>query len=299
MDRLDILKTKITNQNKIIAIAQAAENDILLVVKEALEKSYCSFMLFDREEKLKKVAKEVNLDLTQTGLEIRHCDSKPELEAVKEISNGNAHILMKGGLPTKSLLRAVLNKEFGLRSNSVLSHVALFEVPNQDRLIFLTDAAMNINPTLNDKTKIIKNTVDVARAIGVDKPKVAALAPVEVVNEAMPSTTDAAILTQMSRRNQIENCIVDGPLAFDIAVSNQALKQKGIISPVEGRADILLAPNIEVGNALYKSFVYFANAKVASIISGAIAPVILTSRADSKENKMYSLLLALNATTKL
>lgn len=296
MDRLDILKTKITSQNTIIAIAQAAENDVLSVVKEALEKSYCSFMLFDREEKLKKVANEVNLDLIQTGLKIHHCDSGPELEAVKEISKGNAHILMKGGLSTKSLLKAVLNKEFGLRSNGVLSHVALFEIPNQDRLIFLTDAAMNIDPTINDKTKIIKNAVDVARSIGIDKPKVAALAPVEVVNEAMPSTTDAAILTQMSRRNQIKECVVDGPLAFDVAVSNQALKQKGIDSPIGGRADILLAPNIEVGNALYKAFVYFANAKVASIISGAKVPVILTSRADSKENKMYSLLLALNAT---
>lgn len=295
MKHLDELRNTVTSEKTIIAIARAAEVDILSVVKEALKKSYCSFVLFDNKEKIKETAQTVDLDLSQACLEIQDCDRMPEVEAVKSISQGRAHILMKGGLPTKSLLKAVLNKEYGLRSDSVLSHVALFEIPNQDRLIFLTDAAMNINPTLNDKTNIIKNTVEVARNIGVDMPKVAALAPVEVVNEAMPSTMDAAVLTQMSRRNQIKNCIVDGPLAFDVSISSKALQQKYITSSVEGNADILLAHNIEVANALYKSFVYFANAKVASIISGATAPIILTSRADSSENKMYSLLLALNA----
>lgn len=221
--------------------------------------------------------------------------SQAGMEAVKSIRNGRAHILMKGNIPTKTLLQSVLNKEYGLRTSTVLSHVAVFEIPTQDRLILLTDAAMNIEPDLKQKSGIIQNAVQVAHQLNIEHPKAAALAPVEVVNEAIPSTIDAALLTQMATRNQIKGCEVEGPLAFDAAVSKVAARHKGLNSNVAGEADILLVPTLEVGNALYKSFVYFANAKVASIISGAKVPIVLTSRSDSSESKMYSLLLALTA----
>jgi phosphate butyryltransferase len=199
---------------------------------------------------------------------------------------------MKGNVPTAVLLKAVLNKEFGLRTGHVLSHVAAFEIPDYNRLIFVTDAAMNIAPDLNQKVQIVKNAVNVARSLGIECPKVAPLAAVEVVNPDMQATLDAAVLTQMNARGQIQNCQIDGPLALDNAVSAFAAEHKGIVSEVAGQADILLVPTIEVGNVLYKSLIYFAKAKVGAVIAGAKAPIVLTSRADSAESKLYSLAVA-------
>lgn len=199
---------------------------------------------------------------------------------------------MKGNVPTATILKEVLNKEYGLRTGSVLSHVAAFEVPDYDQLIFVTDAAMNVAPDLNQKVQIVQNSVQVARALGIEMPKVAPLAAVEVVNPTMQATVDAALLTQMNNRGQIKDCIVDGPLALDNAVSALAAEHKGIKSEVAGQADILFVPTIEVGNVLYKSLIYFAKAKVGAIIAGAKAPIVLTSRADSAESKLYSLALA-------
>src|SRR5699024_7841082 len=280
----------------IVAIANAADKQVLLAVKEAIEKKYCSFILYDDHKNLITFAEVAGLDLDNPLIEIVDTvSSQAGMEAVKSIRNGRAHILMKGNIPTKTILQSVLNKEYGLTTSTVLSHVAVFEIPNQDRLILLTVAAMNIAPDLKQKSGIIKNAVQVAHQLNIEHPKAAALAPVEVVNEAIPSTIDAALLTQMATRNQIKGCEVEGPLAFDAAVSKVAARHKGLNSNVAGEADILLVPTLEVGNALYKSFVYFANAKVASIISGAKVPIVLTSRSDSSESKMYSLLLALTA----
>jgi phosphate butyryltransferase len=200
---------------------------------------------------------------------------------------------MKGNVPTALILKAVLNKEWGLRTGNVLSHVAAFEVAGFDRLTFITDAAMNIAPDLQQKAQIIENAVEIAQSIGVNHPKVAPIAAVEVVNPAMQATVDAASLTMMNQRGQIRNCAVDGPLALDNAVSHHAAEHKGIESEVAGQADILLVPNIETGNALYKSLIYFAKAKVGAVIAGAKAPIVLTSRADSAESKLFSLALAI------
>lgn len=294
MDELQALKQYIQDRKSTVAIASAADKQILMAVKEAVSNKYCSFLLFDVERKIIELAELIELDLSLPQIQIMDTvSSKTASEAVKAIRSGRANILMKGNISTKTILQEVLNKESGLRTSNVLSHVALFEIPSQGRLIFLTDAAMNIQPTLQQKVDIIHNAVQVAQKIGVKIPKVAALASVEVVNESMPATLDAALLAQMAYRGQITGCEVDGPLAFDVAVSNKATEHKNITSNVAGKADILLVPNIEVGNALYKSFIYFANAKVASIISGAKAPIVLTSRSDSAESKMYSLLLAL------
>ncbi len=213
-------------------------------------------------------------------------------KAVSLVVNGEADILMKGNVTTATLLKGVLNKEYGLRERSFLSHFALFEVPNYHKLLAITDVALNILPPLKHKVKIVKNAVKFIRKIGVEKPKIAALSAIEMVNEDMPSTIDAALLSIMQRRGQIKNCIIDGPLAFDNAISKASSKQKNIGGEVAGDADILLVPNIESGNILYKAFVFFADAKVAGLVIGAPFPIVLTSRADSEETKLNSIYLA-------
>ncbi|ASK63252.1 phosphate butyryltransferase [Virgibacillus phasianinus] len=292
MRTLDELKTVAKNEsNQIVSVANAADMEVLKAVKAAKEEGLCSFILFGNENEIYTLSDKVALDLSSIKVEAE--DVNPAGAAVKAVHEGEADILMKGNVSTKALLKAVLNKEYGLRSGKILSQVALFEIPNQDRLLFLTDAGMNIAPTLLEKVEIINNAVKVARGVGMDCPKVAALAAVEIVNPSMQATMDAAILTQMQKRNQISDCIIDGPLAFDNAVSPLAAEQKNIHSDVAGSTDIIAVPTIEVGNALYKSFMYFADAKVASVVSGANAPIVLTSRADSAASKLYSLALAL------
>ncbi|WP_077299539.1 phosphate butyryltransferase [Virgibacillus pantothenticus] len=288
---------------KVVSVANAEDENILQVVKIALEEDLCQFLLVGDELKIMKLAKQIGLNLYnwREKVTIKHETDITNIaqSAVHAVKQEQADIVMKGKIPTKKVLQAVLHREKGLRTGKVLSHVAVFEVPSQEKLVLITDAAMNIAPDIQQKAIIVENAVKVAQNIGISLPKVAALAPVEVINPAMQSTVDAAALTQMQRRGQIENCLIDGPLAFDNAVSKDAAAQKGISSEVAGDADILLVPSIEVGNALYKSFVYYAQAKVAAIISGAKAPIVLTSRADPIESKLHSLSLAImTATTK-
>ncbi len=199
---------------------------------------------------------------------------------------------MKGKTGSATLLRSVLNKEWGLRTGNLLSHFALFEVATYKKVIAVTDVAMNIAPSLHDKIAIVNNSVDCLNRLGYKNPKVAVLGAVEMVNENMKATLDAALLSKMNQRDQIKNCIIDGPLAFDNAVSLESAQLKGIKSEVAGDTDLLLMPDIEVGNVLYKSLVFFANAKVASIILGASVPIVLTSRSDSEQAKYDSILLA-------
>lgn len=212
--------------------------------------------------------------------------------AVQMVSRGDADVLMKGNVGTSDLLKSVLNKEWGLRAGNLLSHFALFEVDNYHKLIALTDVAMNISPDLTDKIAIVNNSVKCLNNLGIKEPKIAVLGAVEMVNESMQATMDAALLSKMNQRGQIKNCIIDGPLAFDNAVSLESANHKGIKSEVAGETDLLLMPDIEVGNVLYKSMVFFAKSKVASIILGAIAPIILTSRSDSEQAKFDSILLS-------
>jgi phosphate butyryltransferase len=211
--------------------------------------------------------------------------------AVSMVHEHKADILMKGKVATPTLLKGVLNKEWGLRSGSLLSHFALFEVDTYHKLIGVTDVAMNIAPSLQDKIAIINNSVTYMNKLGIAKPKIAVLGAIEMVNENMQATLDAALLSKMNQRDQIQNCIIDGPLAFDNAISFESARHKGIKSEVAGDTDLLLMPDIEVGNVLYKTLVFFAKAKVASIILGASAPIVLTSRSDSEESKYLSILL--------
>ncbi|HDR4722864.1 phosphate butyryltransferase [Bacillus cereus group sp. Sample62] len=284
---------------KTVAVAVAEDHEVIEAVAKAITLQLAQFRLYGNQEKIMGMLQEHGLQ-TSEHIEVIAAASSAEAAelSVKAVRNGEADVLMKGNIPTANILKAVLNKEWGLRKGSVLSHVAAFEVPNYDRLIFVTDAAMNIAPDVTQKAAIIQNTVEVAQAIGIDLPKVAPIAAVEVVNPAMQATIDAAMLTQMNRRGQIKNCVVDGPLALDNAVSQIAAEHKGIVSDVAGKADILLVPTIEAGNVLYKSLVYFADAKVGAMIAGAKAPIVLTSRADSAETKVYSLALAVTTASK-
>ena len=212
--------------------------------------------------------------------------------AVKMANRGEVDILMKGMVGTSTLLKAVLNKEWGLRTGNLLSHFALFEVETYHKLIAVTDVAMNIAPNLQEKISIVNNSVACLNKLGIPNPKVAVLGAVEMVNESMAATLDAALLSKMNQRDQIRNCIIDGPLAFDNAISYESAKHKGIRSEVAGDTDLLLMPDIEVGNVLYKSLVFFAQAKVASVILGASVPIVLTSRSDSEQAKYDSIILA-------
>lgn len=277
---------------KTLVVAAAHDEHSLEAVCNAFHKGLVDAILVGNEEKIRKFAAQLNLDIN--GLTIIHepGNEKAVEIAVKKIKSGEAQILMKGNIGTALLLKGVLNKEWGLRKGDLLSHFALFEIKAYHKLIALTDAAMNIAPDLKSKVSIINNSVEFMNRLGFEKPKIAVLAAVEVVNDAMPATLDAALLSKMSQRGQIKNCIIDGPLAFDNAISRESAEHKGIISDVAGDADLLLVPDIEAGNVLYKSFVFFAAGKAASLILGASAPIILTSRSDSEESKLFSIAMA-------
>jgi phosphate butyryltransferase len=300
--KLDSLISRASqNKRKTVAVAAAQDTEVLEAVAEAAKLNLADFLLFGNKEEIEGIlASKHSWMADYDGIKIISApDNNTAAEmAVKSVKANEAEVLMKGNIPTAAILKAVLHKEYGLRTGAVLSHVAVFEVPGYSRYTIVTDAAMNIAPDLEQKAQIIKNAVQVARSIGIEMPKVAPLAAVEVVNPAMQATLDAAALTVMNKRGQITGCTIDGPLALDNAVSHIAAEHKGIKSDVAGEADILLVPAIEVGNVLYKSLVYFANAKVGAVIAGAKAPIVLTSRADSAESKLYSLALALCSAAK-
>lgn len=287
----ELLKQSAAREKKTIAIACAADKEVLEAVKQALHHQLAKFILFDTEESFASFSE---LMPKHEDVEVRFSPS-PQLavrEAAQAAGKGQADALMKGHVDTAALLREVLRDDTGLKTGKTISHVAVFEFPDFDRLLFVTDAAMNIAPDLKQKKDIIVNAVSLAHRIGISHPIVSPLSAVEVVNPSMPSSTDAALLTMMNQRGQISGCTVEGPLAFDNAISVASAKAKGIESEAAGHADILVVPNIEAGNILYKSFMYFAHAKVGAVIEGAKIPIVLTSRADSAESKLYSIALA-------
>jgi phosphate butyryltransferase len=275
-----------------IAVAAAADLHVLEAVKKACELKIVNAILIGNRDEIVSILESINFP--KEGIEIID-ESDPVLACVKAVSlirNGNAEILMKGMVPTATLLKEVLNKEYGLRKAETLSHFALFQTSYYHKLLGISDAAMNISPKAAEKVTIIENAVEIMHKIGVENPKVAILAPLETVNPKITSTVDAEILTQMNRKNQIRNCIIHGPLALDNAISKDAAAQKGIISEVAGDADILISPDLNSGNILYKSMIFLSDGIVAAIITGATAPIVLTSRADSEINKLYSIALA-------
>lgn len=287
-DLIELAKNK---NKKTLSVAVAQDKEVLEAVLKGVSIGIINAILVGDKEKIEQICKEENFDLK--GVEIVNIknDKKAAEEAVKLVSTSKADFIMKGMLSTADLLRAVLNKEFGLRGKSLLSHVMLYETQNYHKILFLTDGGMVPYPELKDKIGIINNAVKVANAIGIDMPKVAPLCAVEVVNQSMTATTDAATLSSMNKRGQIKDCVIDGPLALDNAISLEAAKHKGIVSEVAGDADILLVPNIEAGNLLGKSLTYFGNAESAGVVMGAKCPIVLVSRADSAKSKLHSIAL--------
>ncbi|MDP3179915.1 MAG: bifunctional enoyl-CoA hydratase/phosphate acetyltransferase [Spirochaetaceae bacterium] len=276
-----------------VAVAAAQDEAALEAVMAAREGGLAEPILIGDEASIRSLAGKLGLDLA--GIRVVH-ESDPAQAAARAIAlirSGEADVLMKGMIDTSVLLKAALDKVSGIGSGRLMSHVAVMEVPNHGKLLVVTDAAINIAPDLAAKIDIVANAVKVARALGVERPKVAILAAVEKVNaEKMPCTADAAILTVMARRGQIRDCAVDGPLALDVAVSAECARVKKLESEVAGDADVLVAPDIEAGNILYKSLVDLGGAKAAGVVMGAAVPVVLTSRADSAETKLASLALA-------
>lgn len=276
---------------KTIAVACAQDDDVLKAVKAAYDMKMIKVILVGDMKKVNTIATSIALDLTHIECINIEDTTEAALKAVSLVSSGKADIVMKGLVDTSIILKAVLNKEVGLRTGSVLSHVAVFEIPTYHKLLLLTDAAMNIAPDVETKKQIIENALAVTRAIGIENAKVGLLAAKEKVNPAMKATVDAGELVKMNENGALKECIVGGPFALDNAISKEAAMIKGINHPVAGDADLLLCPAIESGNVLYKALNFLANAKSAGVIVGAKAPVILTSRADTDESKLYSIAL--------
>jgi len=281
---------------KTIAVAMAEDTDVLKALEKARSNGLAKAVLTGNKDKISSFMNELGID--ENDYEI--INTTNELEsvnaAVAQVKEGRAHVLMKGLCSTSTFLKGILDKNNGLRSGKVLSHLAVFESPEYHKLFMLSDAAMNIAPDLSAKISITENSISAALKLGYDKPKIALISAVEKVNpDGIPSTVDAAIISKMNDRKQIKNSIIDGPLALDNALSEQSCKIKGLETPVGGDADILIVPNIETGNACYKLLTILGNAKVAGIILGATAPIVLTSRADSDESKFLSIVTALKA----
>jgi phosphate acetyltransferase len=274
------------------AVAHPCESSALAGAVQAAEKGLIVPILVGPAAKIAEIAKSAGLNLN--GIEIidvPHSHAAAE-KAVALVREGRAEVLMKGGLHTDELLSAVVSREKGLRTGRRLSHAFLMDVPTYHKVLIITDAAINIAPSLEDKVDICQNSIDLAISLGVKTPKVAILAAVETVTSKMPATLDAAALCKMADRGQIKGGIVDGPLAFDNAISKDAAKTKGITSEVAGDPDILLAPDLEAGNILAKQLSYLANADSSGLVLGAKVPIILTSRADSVRSRIASCAVA-------
>ncbi|MBU0928375.1 MAG: bifunctional enoyl-CoA hydratase/phosphate acetyltransferase [Spirochaetes bacterium] len=278
---------------KRVAVAAAQEHSALEAALDAKAAGIAEPILIGDADAIRAIAAELGADVSGIRLVEEKDYAKAAALAVSLVRSGEADILMKGVLDTSILLKAALNKEAGLNAGRLTSHVAVIESPHYHKLFIVTDAAINIAPDIQGKLDIIANAVRVSRSLGAERPKVALLAAVEKVNpDKMPCTVDAAIITQMNRRGQVKDCVVDGPLALDNAVSAESARIKKIVSEVAGDADVLVAPDIEAGNVLYKALLDLGGAKGAGIVAGAAKPIVLTSRADSRETKLASIALA-------
>lgn len=274
-----------------LSVAVAQDSDVLKAVKDATSLGVVDPILVGDGDEIQKQAKSIDFDIS--SLEIIHEEDKTKAAriATELVSSGKAQMLMKGLVDTSIIMKQVLDSEIGLRTGNVISHVAVFGVENYHKLFMVTDAAMILAPNLDVKKQIIENAVEVFHALGVEEPKVAVLAAKEKVNEKMEATVHARDLRDMNRAGEIKGCIVDGPFALDNAVSKHSAEVKGIDSPVAGDADILLVPNIESGNVLYKALTFLGDAKSAGLIVGTKAPIVLTSRADDNQAKLNSIAL--------
>lgn len=292
INKLDeLLNLKHEEPMKLVVVA-CHDEEVLAAVFEGKRLGIAEPILIGDKEKTIEIAKEKGLDISSyTIIDEKDLNMAAEI-GVKMVSSGKANFIMKGLVDTSILLKAVLNKEWGLRTDSLLSHVMLYDIPNYSKLIYLTDGGMNLQPTLGDKVKIIENAVTVAKALGKEEVKVACLAAKEKVDPKMVATVDASELKHRYEEGKFsKGTIVDGPMALDLAISSSSAEIKGYKSKVSGDADVLLVPNIEMGNGIGKSITYFASGKSAGVVMGAKVPIVLVSRADDHEAKLYSIAL--------
>jgi phosphate butyryltransferase len=274
-----------------VAVASSHQAEILLACLDAEEAGLAEVILVGDADMIRRIAAEQGFDIAR--MEVIH-EPHPRDAAwkvMKLVSEDQANIAMKGRVETIDFLRAALSKELSLRTGRLFTHVAVFEIPGFDRLIFISDAGVVVAPDLEQKVQIVQNAIDVAHGLQIALPRVAILAATEVVNPKIPTTLDAANLSKMADRGQIKGGLVDGPLALDNAISPESVRIKGIKSEVAGYADILIAPDIEAGNVLAKAITYFAQGKMAGVVVGARCPLILPSRSDTREAKLISLAL--------
>jgi phosphate butyryltransferase len=280
---------------KTIAIAAPEGTTVIKLVKQALDAKIAEFVLVGDKEKIESMSADAGLDPKRVSI-VHVIDQKEAAEeAVRLVVTGSASAIMKGNLPTATFMRAILDKQKGLNDNKVISELTIFENmggETGDGLLLITDCAINVQPTLDEKRQIIENAVDLAHRLGNPLPKVAVISAVEVVNPAMPDTIEAAALSKMADRGQITGCLVDGPLAFDNAVSQEAAEYKKVGGGVAGQADIILAPNLLVANPLRKGLGYYTKKRIATALMGAKAPVVLTSRSDSAETMLLTIAMA-------
>ncbi|MFA7572485.1 MAG: bifunctional enoyl-CoA hydratase/phosphate acetyltransferase [Lutispora sp.] len=281
------------NETKTIAVAVAEDQDIMDIVKRSSELRIADFILIGDAIKIKKMVSKNGLGFKTVEIIDAVNDEEAAQKTVALALEGKCDVVMKGNLQTATFLKAVFNKDAGFRKGSLITQISVYDKFYGEGLQLLTDCAMTVFPTLEDKKAIIENAVDLAIKLGYDKPRVALLSALEVVNTKIQDTIDAAILSKMGDRGQIKNAIIDGPFALDNAVSLEAAQHKNITGPVAGQADILIAPNLQVGNVLTKALVYFAKRNVAAAIMGAAKPIVMTSRTDTVENKMLSLAISL------
>ncbi|NUB05951.1 bifunctional enoyl-CoA hydratase/phosphate acetyltransferase [Azospirillum sp. Vi22] len=274
------------------AVAHPCDASSLGGAVDAARQGFITPILIGPAARIRAVADESGLDIAPYEIvDVPHSHAAAAT-AVELVRQGRAQLLMKGSLHTDELLREVARKDSGLRTERRISHVFIMDVPTYAKPLFITDAAVNIAPTLEDKRDIIQNAIDLARALGNPQPKVAILSAVETINPKIPSTVEAGALCKMADRGQITGGLLDGPLALDNAISPEAVRIKGIASPVAGQADILVVPDLEAGNMLAKNLTFLANADAAGIVLGARVPIVLTSRADSVMTRMASCAVA-------
>lgn len=289
----DIIKKVSSLEMKKVSVAAAQDEAVLEAVIEAKKRGIADAILVGDAAKMQEIAAARGFDISSFEIIDEPDMMEAALKAVKLAHDGKVDMYMKGLADSKTFLKSILDKEVGLRTGSALSHVCVFEVPGIEQLLFLTDVAFMTYPTLEDKVSIIKNTIPVAKACGVELPKVAPLAAVEVVNPKMPCTLEAAELVKMNEEGTITGCIVDGPLSLDLAIDAEAAKHKGATDrKIQGDADILLFPDIHAGNLVYKMMVRMDDIKNGCILTGTKVPAILTSRSDTFETKVNSIALA-------
>lgn len=276
-----------------IAVAAGHDPDVIEALKQAKEIGLAEGIFIGDAEKIRALAGQVGLDIPADQIVHEPDEAAAARHAIGLVREGRANLLMKGKIKTATLIRAVLDKETGLRTGRLLSQVIVFQVPGFDRLMVMTDAAINIAPTLEQKADICRNAIEVAHAIGIEKPNLAPLCALEFVNQEMQATVDAAALTMMNRRGQITGACIEGPIALDVPLSRFAADRKGIDSPLVEGTDIFVAPDIEAANILYRAIIYFAKGESGGIVFGAKAPLILLSRAETPETKIRSIAIGM------